>query len=98
MLKKVILPFITNNVEQLDYQHGFKTNHSTTTALHKISNIISKGLNRKNKPERTVLVALDMSEAFDTVNMHKFLGKIIITNIPNKIDKFLANYLKSRQA
>ena len=39
-----------------------------------------------------------MIKAFDTVNIHKLINKIMQTNIPNNIPKFLANYLKARQA
>src|SRR5678815_4028697 len=47
---------------------------------------------------RTVVVALDMSKAFDTVNIHKLINKIHNTNIPQNIQKFIANYLKGRKA
>src|SRR5678815_4310479 len=47
---------------------------------------------------RTVVVALDMSKAFDTVNIHKLINKIHNINIPQNIQKFIANYLKGRKA
>jgi len=98
ILEKLILPMITSNIDNLTYQHGFKAKHSTTTALHKINERICDGLNKKNKIDRTVMVALDMSKAFDTVNIYKLIEKISKTNIPNNIIKFLSNYLKGRQA
>ena len=97
-LEKLILPTITNNIPNLDFQHGFKENHSTITALHKINNKIAEGFNKKRKPDRTVLVSLDISKAFDTVNIHTLLQKIANTKIPSRIIKFLSNYLKGRQA
>jgi len=39
-----------------------------------------------------------MSKAFDTVNIHKLINKIHNTNIPQNIQKFIANYLKGRKA
>ena len=51
----------------------------------------------KRKPERTVLVSL-VSKAFDSVNIHKLISKLLQTNIPNNIIKFLSNYLKGRLA
>jgi len=39
-----------------------------------------------------------MSKAFDTVNIHKLIAKLLDTNIPNRIIKFLSNYLKGRQS
>ena len=67
------------------------------TALHNISHQITKGFNNPGPPQCTVAVALDMSKVFDTVNMHKLTHKLTLTNIPNII-KFIANYIKGRQA
>ena len=35
---------------------------------------------------------------FDTVNIHKLIHKLTLTNTPNTIIKFIANYIKGRQA
>ncbi|MGK2940486.1 MAG: reverse transcriptase domain-containing protein [Immundisolibacter sp.] len=97
-LEKVILPHITQNIPNQEHQHGFKQKHSTTTALHNINNTIIKGFNEKRPPARTVMVALDMSKAFDTVNIHTLIHKTHQTNIPPTILKFTANYIKGRKA
>ena len=47
---------------------------------------------------RTITVALDMSKAFDTINLHTLIRKLIQTNIPGTIIKFIANYIKGRKA
>src|SRR3989454_11263388 len=80
------------------HQHGFKTNHSTYTALYNITNTISQGFNENQPPSRTIFVALDMSKAFDTVNIHTLINKIHNTDIPPTIQIFTANYLKGRKA
>ena len=49
-------------------------------------------------PARTIIVALDMSKAFDTINIHKLIRKLLQTNIPCTIIKFIANYIKGRKA
>src|SRR5579872_865454 len=73
-------------------------NHSTVTALHKITNTIAKGFNEPQPPSCTVLVSLDMSKAFDTVNINKLINKIHTTTIlPNMINLF-ANYVTGRKA
>ena len=97
-LEKVILPYITTNIPNNKHQHGFKSQHSTTTALTKIKDTIIKGFNKKHPPERTVMVALDMSKAFDTVNIHTLIDKIHQTDIPHTIIKYIANYIKGRKA
>ena len=88
-LEKTILPEITQNITNIHHQHGFKTNHSTTTALHKITNTITAGFNKKQPPDRTIVVALDMSKDFDTVNVPKLINKIYDTNIPQNIQKLI---------
>ena len=70
-LGKTLLPYITNKIPHISRQHGFKSNHSTSTALHTINNTIAPGFNQNNEPERTITVALDMSKAFESVNIHK---------------------------
>ena len=47
---------------------------------------------------RTILVALDMSKAFDTINIHTLIRKLLQTSIPGTIIKFIANYIKGRKA
>ena len=49
-------------------------------------------------PARTITVALDMNKAFDTINIHTLIRKLLQTNIPGTIIKFIANYIKGRKA
>ena len=49
-------------------------------------------------PAQTITVALDMSNAFDTINIHTLIKKLLQTNIPGTIIKFIANYIKGREA
>ena len=96
-LEKTSLPYMTENIPLISHQHGFKHKRSTHTALHNICHQITKGFNNPRPPQRTVAVALDVSKAFDTVNMHKLIHKLTLTNIPNIIIKYKANYIKGRQ-
>ena len=41
---------------------------------------------------------LDMSKAFDTINIHTLIRKLLQTNIPGTIIKFITNYIKGRKA
>ena len=56
-LEKVILPYITQNIPNITTQHGFKTKHSTNTALHNINNTVATGFNQPIPPTRTIAVA-----------------------------------------
>ena len=49
-------------------------------------------------PARTITVAFDMSKAFDTINIHTLIRKLLQTSIPGTIIKFIANYIKGRKA
>ena len=39
-----------------------------------------------------------MSKAFDTINIHTLIRKLLQTNIPGTIIKCIANYIKGRKA
>ena len=83
-LEKCLLPYITANITQTPTQHGYKAHHSTVTALHTLNNTIAKGFNQMAPPAQTITVALDMSKAFDTVNTHTLIGKLLQTRTPGQ--------------
>ena len=97
-LEKSLLPYITANIPNTPMQHGYKTQHSTVTALHTLNNTVAKGFSQMAPPARTITVALDMSKAFDIINIHTLIRELLQTNIPGTIIKFLANYIKGRKA
>ena len=43
---------------------------------------------------RTITVSLNMSNTFDTINIHTLIRKLLPTKIPGTIIKFIANYIK----
>ena len=49
-------------------------------------------------PARTITVVLDMSKAFDTINIYTLIRKLLHTNIPDIIMKFIANYITGCKA
>ena len=53
------------------------------TALHVIHDHIQRGLNEKQPNKRTVMVALYLSRAFDTVFIGIFMKIIIEGTLPN---------------
>lgn len=75
--EKIILTRIQPHLPQKRFQHGYKSKHSTTTALHHITNIATKGFNKKKPPQRTIMIAIDMSRAFDVINHRKLIEKMI---------------------
>ena len=83
---------------QLDHQHGFRKHHSTVSALAELSDYVTTGLNKKKPVERTVMVCLDLSKAFDTVNHEQLLQDIFNLDVNDRIKKFLKAYLSGRQS
>ena len=96
-LEKSLLPYVTANIPDTPMQHGYKTQHSTVTALHTLNYTVTKGFNQMAPPARTITVALDMNKDFDTINIHPLIRKLLQTNIPGTIIKFIANYIKGRK-
>ena len=91
-LEKIILSQIHADIPNITHQHGFKKAHSTTTALHTIHNIIAEGFNKKKPFHRTITTSLDLSQAFDTLDIHTLIHKIINnTNINPLYTRFIAN-------
>ena len=68
VMETLLLPYITEHLPPAAHQHGFRPNHSTTSALLNLSSHIASGFNKPCPPDRTVLVALDLTKAFDTVD------------------------------
>ena len=55
-LEKSLLPYITANIPNTPTQYGYKTQHSTVTALHTVNNTVAKGFNQMVPPVRTIIV------------------------------------------
>ena len=97
-LEKSLHPYITANIPDTPREHGYKTQHSTVTAIHTLNNTVAKGFRQIASPARRINVALDMSKAFDTINIHTLVRKLLQTNIPGTIMKFIAIYIKGRKS
>ena len=54
-LEKSLLPYITENIANTPIKEGYKTQHSTMTALHTLNNTVEKGFNQMAPPVRTML-------------------------------------------
>ena len=97
-LEKSLLRYITANIPNTPMQHGYKTQHSTMMALHTLNSTVAKRFNQMASPARRITVVLDMSNAFDTINIHTLIRKLLQTNIPGTIIKLFANYINGRKA
>ena len=97
-LDKSLLPYITANIPNTPTQHGYKTQQSTVTALHTVNNTVAKGFNQMAVPAQTITLALDISKAFDTININTLIRKLLHTRIPGTHIKLIANYINGHKA
>ena len=97
-LEKNLLHYITTNIPNTPMQHGYKTQHSTVRAVHTLNNTVAKWFNQMALPAQTITVAVYMDKYFDTINIHSLIRKLLQTNIPGTIIKFIAYYIKCSKA
>ena len=93
-----LLPTINKYLLHAQDQHGFRREHSTTSALLQLTTYIAVGFNQRKPPDRTVCVAVDLSAAFDTVSQNNLLSKINRSRLPPATARWLPCYLRGRQA
>ena len=55
------------------------------TALHTLNNTVAKGFNQMAPLARTITVALDMSKAFNAINIHTPIRNLLQTRVPGTI-------------
>ena len=76
VLESLILPTINKYIQPTPDQHGFRPDHSTTSALLQMTTYIAMGFNQRKPPDQTICIAVDLSVAFDTVCHNNLLLKI----------------------
>ena len=82
VLESLILPTINTYLQPAPDQHGFRPDHSTTSALLQTTTDIAMGFNQRKPPGQTICVAVDLSAAFDTVRHNNLLSKINRSQFP----------------
>ena len=78
-------------------QHGFKSNHSTVSAVLPLTTNIAIGFNAPKPALRTGLLCVNLSKAFDIVDIHKLLKKVDATNLHPNLKCWLLAYLRDRK-
>jgi Reverse transcriptase (RNA-dependent DNA polymerase) len=98
VLEKIVydqfIVFINKHEILNKLQSGFRKLHSTGTALLKICEDIRCAI---GKGEVTVLVLLDFSKAFDSVNHELLIAKLKSINCSDSVLKWFSAYLSVRQ-
>ena len=79
VFEKLILDKVFPLFPICSFQHGFKAPHSTSTLLTTVSQSVLDGLNHSKLALRSLVAAIDISKAFDTVPRYKLVSKILDT-------------------
>ena len=94
ILERLMLPVMTEKLPVPEFQHGFRKQHSTVTALSDFNEAIADGFNEKKPASRTLLLQIDLSKACDTVSHNKDLYN---SDLPPAYKRWLNSYLRGRQ-
>ena len=98
IFERLLLPEL-NSLPLSNTQHGFRQNHSTTTALLPLAHKVALGFNQPRPPHRTVTVSIDFSKAFDTVSHTKLIHSLTTqTTLRHNTVRWLSAYLRGRMA
>ena len=98
ILERLVLDRITPFLPLSPTQHGFRSLHSTSTLLTSLSQSILEGLNHGKPALRSLVAAIDLSKAFDTVSRYGLISKLLDTALPPNYKKWLANFVSGRQS
>ena len=71
---------------------------STTSALLPLTQKVVAGFNQNNSPLWTVTMAIDLSKAFDTVNLTKLIEASSDTSLYYNIIRWQSAYLRGKIA
>lgn len=78
---------------QAPEQFGFRSGHSTTHQLHRITNQLKQQLHRRHS---ALAVSLDIEKAFDTVNHNLLIDSIVKAGLPTGYARLMSSYLADR--
>jgi hypothetical protein len=74
-------------------QHGFKKGKSTTTLSKELQSLIARAL---DEDQIGLVASLDLSSAFDVVNVNLLLKRLKIMGLPSDVIKLISVWLRDR--
>ena len=97
LLERLILPSLQSTFQLNENQHGFRSLHSTSTALLPLVTEVAAGFHERNPPKRTIAAAIDLFKAFDVVNHDILITKIMDSGLDAHVVRWLSTFLKGRE-
>ncbi|KAL0879390.1 hypothetical protein ABMA27_003151 [Loxostege sticticalis] len=98
ILERVVCDQLTKYLEKQDilphYQSGFRKDHGTATAL---ADVVDNLLAAQDRGMVSVMVLLDFSRAFDSINVSLLLSKLTFYGFDSRSVKWFHSYLTGRQ-
>ena len=89
LIEKILLPKLHHNIQLADHQPGFRSARSNVTALNCLNHHITERFNHGKPFQRTLMTALDLTAAFDTVNHKVLLADIYNSKLTNQTKRWL---------
>ena len=96
VLESLVLAIITPVLNFSPIQHGFRSQHSTSTLLSNLSQKILEGLNSNKSASRSISAAKYISKVFDTVPIPVLISKTLATDLHPNYNKLLSNFITGR--
>ena len=88
-----LLPHLMKNKAISKFQSAYRSNHSTETALCRVYNDILQNLQNS---ELCLLIMLDLSAAFDTIDLELLLDDLKKAGVKDEALELLRSYVTSR--
>ena len=97
VLERLLLPSLSSSLKPNRHQHGFRSDRSVVTALIPLATTVVRGFNQQKPADRTGLLCIDISKAFDVVRRDRLLAKVAETNLHPNLKRWLTAYLVDRR-
>jgi hypothetical protein len=94
ILKKVLLPYVTDKIDNL--QFAYLANRSTDDAINTLLHFISGHLD-KAIPTYVRSLFIDYSSAFNTIQPHIMIPKLVNLGVPSQLCILMMDFLTNRK-
>lgn len=94
LFEKLVLSHLIPHIPPRPEQHGFRSGHSTTHQLVRVTHMLAEAKNTKKK---AVMALLDMEKAFDRVWHDGLTYKLITSPAPRRVVKIIDSFLRGRE-